>query len=126
MTSKRPTAELIEVLEAAGVPCAPISDYGEVFADEHLDQRGFFWDALHPTMGPVRQIGSPMPFSRTSARRDCAGPLLGSGTRAVLEAAGLSAPDVAELLASGVAAAAAFVPAKPPQIPETSPQPRTD
>ena len=47
-----------------GVPCAPIADYGEVFTDEHLAARDFFWDAPHPVAGPVRQIGSPMRFSR--------------------------------------------------------------
>ena len=35
----------------AGVPCAPIADYGEVFTDEHLAARDFFWDAPHPVAG---------------------------------------------------------------------------
>ena len=68
------------------MPCAPIDDYGQVFTDEHLAARDFFWDAPHPALGPVRQIGSPMRFSRTPAVRGVAGPPLGADTRAVLTA----------------------------------------
>lgn len=124
MTSTRTTAELVQVLDAAGVPCAPISDYGQVFTDDHLRQRDFFWDAPHPTMGQVRQLGSPMRFSRTPVRRGSAGPLLGSGTKAVLSGAGISAADIEDLLSSGVAADPAHV--HPAARSTTSPQPPTD
>jgi crotonobetainyl-CoA:carnitine CoA-transferase CaiB-like acyl-CoA transferase len=59
------------------VPCAPILDYGQVFTDPHLLARNYFWDAPHPKVGPVRQLGSPMRFSHTPVRRDNAGPVLG-------------------------------------------------
>ncbi|MEV1293766.1 CoA transferase [Pseudonocardia sp. NPDC049635] len=70
--------------DGVGVPCAPIAGYDEVFDDPVLRERGFFWDAPHPGLGPVRQLGSPMRFSRTPARRGDAGPPLGSATSAVL------------------------------------------
>jgi formyl-CoA transferase len=128
VTTTRSTADLVATLDAAGVPCAPISDYGQVFTDDHLTTRQYFWDAPHPTMGDVRQLGSPMRFSRTPARRDCAGPLLGSGTRAALLEAGLDDEQVESLLASGAAADPAHVPDAAPQRrpAETSPQPPTD
>ena len=63
VTTALPTAELVELLDAAGVPCAPIADHAEVFTDEHLQARDFFWDAAHPQLGPVRQLGSPMRLS---------------------------------------------------------------
>ena len=50
-TQQHPTAELVARLEAAGVPCAPIADYDQVFTDEHLAARDFFWDAPHPVAG---------------------------------------------------------------------------
>jgi crotonobetainyl-CoA:carnitine CoA-transferase CaiB-like acyl-CoA transferase len=83
-TARMTTDDVIEALEAAGVPCAPIQTYDQVFADPALVERGFLWDAPHPTLGTVRQIGSPMRFSRTPVRRDGAGPVLGSSTEAVL------------------------------------------
>jgi formyl-CoA transferase len=42
----------------------------------------------------VRQIGSPMRFSRTPPVRDHAGPPLGADTRAVLTRAGVPADVV--------------------------------
>ncbi|MGH3586323.1 MAG: CaiB/BaiF CoA transferase family protein, partial [Pseudonocardia sp.] len=74
------SAELVRALDGAGVPCAPIADYAEVFTDEHLAQRDYFWDAPHPALGAVRQLGSPMRFSRTPTVRATAGPPLGEGT----------------------------------------------
>jgi crotonobetainyl-CoA:carnitine CoA-transferase CaiB-like acyl-CoA transferase len=108
VTTARSTAELTEVLEEVGVPCAPICDYKDVFADEHLAAREFFWDAPHQTLGPLRQIGSPMRFSRTPVRRGPAGPRLGQDTRAVLR--WLSYPDeeIDQLIEFG----AAFGPAE--------------
>ncbi|RVX42001.1 formyl-CoA transferase [Nonomuraea polychroma] len=85
VTTTMPTARVVSALEAEGVPCAPIADYAQVFTDDHLTQRGFFWDADHPVIGPVRQLGSPMRLSATPTRRDTAGPVLGADTAAVLE-----------------------------------------
>jgi formyl-CoA transferase len=68
-TSQLSTAEVVGRLEAEGVPCAPISDFGQVFTDEHLAARDFFWDAAAPGGRPVRQLGSPMRFSRSATQR---------------------------------------------------------
>ncbi len=103
-TTTLSTGHIVEVLEDAGVPCAPIADYAEVFTDEHLHHRAHFWDAPHPLLGSVRQIGSPMRLSRTPERRDTAGPVLGADTRSALLAVGYSSSDVDDLLAAGVAA----------------------
>ena len=126
VTSTLRTDEVVERLDAAGVPCAPIADYEQVFNDDHLGQRGYFWDAEHPVMGPVRQLGSPMRFSRTPVRRGAAGPRLGAHTRAALQdVAGLSDTDVDALIEAGVVAEPEH-PAPPPRRPVGSPQPPTD
>jgi crotonobetainyl-CoA:carnitine CoA-transferase CaiB-like acyl-CoA transferase len=106
VTTTRTTADLVDTLDAAGVPCAPIADYAEVFTSEHLAFRDFFWDAPHPVMGAVRQLGSPMRFSKTPAARNGAGPVLGDSTQAALVDAGYSAEEVEALLAQGAAATA--------------------
>src|SRR3712207_6576773 len=90
-TTSRTTADLEAALGTAGVPCAPINDYGQVFTDDHLSTRGFFWDAPHPALPPQRQIGNPMRLSASPPVRASAGPPLGADTRAVLERAGV--PD---------------------------------
>lgn len=90
------TAEILALLESAGVPCAPIADYGQVFADENLVDRDFFWDAPHPVAGPVRQLGSPMRFSRTPTVRNAAGPVLGADNRRILAEFGCPDDDATE------------------------------
>jgi crotonobetainyl-CoA:carnitine CoA-transferase CaiB-like acyl-CoA transferase len=95
------TSEVVSRLDGAGVPCAPIADYGEVFTDEHLAARDFFWDAPHPVAGAVRQVGSPMRFSRTPPHRAGAGPVLGADTRAALREAGYSEGDIDALVTAG-------------------------
>jgi formyl-CoA transferase len=126
VTTTLTTAEVTERLDAAGVPCAPIANYEQVFTDDHLNQRGYFWDAEHPVMGQVRQLGSPMRLSRTPVRRGNAGPLLGQDTRAALtEVAGLSSAEVDALAEAGAVAEPDHPGAAPRRRPG-SPQPPTD
>lgn len=84
-TTRRTVEDVTNALDGAGVPGAPIENYSAVFTDPHLTRRDFFWDADHPDLGPVRQLGSPMRLSRTPTRRGGAGPALGADTRAMLE-----------------------------------------
>jgi len=93
VTSTRSVEHWLDVLGEAGVPCAPIQDFGQVFSDPHLLARHYFWDAPHPKVGPVRQLGSPMRFSRTPVRRDTAGPLLGEDTAELLAELGFGESD---------------------------------
>jgi formyl-CoA transferase len=126
VTTTLTTDEVTERLDAAGVPCAPIANYEQVFNDDHLNQRDYFWDAEHPVMGPVRQLGSPMRLSRTPVRRGNAGPPLGQDTRAALEeVAGFSPAEVDALAEAGVVAEPEH-PGPPPHRPASSPQPPTD
>jgi crotonobetainyl-CoA:carnitine CoA-transferase CaiB-like acyl-CoA transferase len=99
VTSTQPVARWISLLDAAGVPCAPIQDMGQVFSDPTLESRNFFWDAPHPTLGTVRQLGSPMRFSRSAVRRERAAPRLGEDTIALLTELGYR-PDETEALRS--------------------------
>ena len=99
-TATLTTEQVSAALNDAGVPCAPINDYGEVFSDDHLNAREFFWDSEHPTAGAVRQIGSPMRLSRTPSRRGPAGPVLGQHNNR-LEGLGFSTEELAALTQTG-------------------------
>jgi formyl-CoA transferase len=98
ITSTDSVEHWIAVLDEAGVPCAPIQDFGQVFNDPSLLARDYFWDAPHPTIGKVRQLGSPMRFSGTPVRRDKAGPLLGEDSVALLTELGFTADQSDKLL----------------------------
>jgi crotonobetainyl-CoA:carnitine CoA-transferase CaiB-like acyl-CoA transferase len=105
VTTTRPAAHWLALLDHAGVPCAPLQDFGQVFTDPHLLARNYFWDAPHAKAGTVRQLGSPMRFSRTPARRDRAGPLLGEDSAAVLAELGYDAAEVRSMLEQKVVGA---------------------
>jgi len=102
VTVTRPVAHWVEALDAAGVPCAPIQDMGQVFTDPVLTERGFYWDAPHATLDKVRQLGSPMRFSRSATVRDHAAPRLGEDTMPLLAELGYGEAERDGLLARGV------------------------
>jgi crotonobetainyl-CoA:carnitine CoA-transferase CaiB-like acyl-CoA transferase len=98
VTATKPAAHWLSVLGEAGVPCAPIQNFGQVFSDPHLLARQYFWDAPHPKVGSVRQLGSPMRFSETPVRRDKAGPLLGEDSADLLGELGYAPAEVDRLV----------------------------
>src|SRR5207244_1750413 len=56
VTKRRPARHWVEALERAGVPCGLLQTYDQVFNDPHLNARGFFPDAPHTKLGPVKQV----------------------------------------------------------------------
>jgi formyl-CoA transferase len=101
-TTTRPSAHWTARLGAEGIPCGPILTFDRVFEDPHLARRAFFVDAPHRTLGPVRQLGSPMRFSETPVRIERAGPLLGGDSADVLREIGIGDEELARLARDGV------------------------
>ena len=54
------TDHWVEVLEAAGVPCGPVYDYGQMFADPQVRHRGLLQYASDPELGEVPHIRTPI------------------------------------------------------------------
>ncbi|MEO8632337.1 MAG: CoA transferase [Chloroflexota bacterium] len=101
VTATRPASHWLTVLRDAGVPCGEIQDYAEVFADPHLNERGFFVDLLHSTLGKVRALGTPLRLRSSPARLERAGPLLGEHSAEVLREIGHSEDEVRAFVARG-------------------------
>ena len=102
VTGKRPAKHWIDALTGAGVPCGLLQTYDQVFNDPHLAARGFFPDAPHSTLGPIKQIGSPMRLSDTPPLMARAGPLLGEHSAQVLSELGYSQEEIRRLATDGV------------------------
>ena len=79
------TAQWVSVLEAAGVPCGPINDLSQVFADPQVLARGLSIELPHVLAGLVPQVASPIRLSETPVEYRNAPPLLGEHTQEVLQ-----------------------------------------
>jgi len=103
MVKEKPRDEWIALLESVGVPCGPINDLGEVFANEQVQAREVAIELPHPKAGKVKLVRNPIRMSATPATSDKAPPLLGQHTDEVLrDVLGRSDADIAALRDKGV------------------------
>jgi crotonobetainyl-CoA:carnitine CoA-transferase CaiB-like acyl-CoA transferase len=92
------TAEWVAQLETAGVPCGPINDLAQMFADPQVKARGLAIEMAHPLAGQVPQVASPIRLSATPVEYRNAPPLLGEHTQQILgEVLGLDAAEIERL-----------------------------
>ena len=103
VTVFKTTAEWVALLEQAGVPCGPVNDLAQVFADPQVIARGLRVDLPHPTAGTTPQVASPLRLSASPVQYRSAPPLLGEHSEAILQRLlGLTALEIAALRAAGV------------------------
>ena len=81
----RGKAEWLAALEAARVPCGPINNLAEVFADQHVQSREMVHTWSHPLADSVDLVASPLKLGVTPVRNDLPPPLLGQHTAEVLK-----------------------------------------
>ncbi|VWD08544.1 L-carnitine dehydratase/bile acid-inducible protein F [Burkholderia contaminans] len=84
MVKARDKADWIGALEAAGVPCGPINDLGEVFDNEQVVARGMQVSLPHPCGADAKLVRNPIRMSATPPEACTAPPLLGAQTDDVL------------------------------------------
>lgn len=99
---ERGTRAWLEALSAANVPCGPINDIGQAFAEPQIVHRGMRIDLPHPLAGKVPGVRNPINYSRTPLEYVLAPPLLGEHTAEVLAGElGLDDEAIGRLRAAG-------------------------
>lgn len=98
----RPTSEWLPRLAGAEVPSGPVNTLDEAFADPQVHARRMLIDVPHPTIGPLRMVGSPIKLAVNDGGAASAPPLLGQHTAEVLKGVlGLSGADIDAARAAG-------------------------
>ena len=101
-TQKRTSAEWIKALEEAGVPCGPIYNIDEVFADPQVQHVGMTHPVSHDELGNINLIGQPINMSRYDPRTGTPTPNSGQHTDEILAEYGYNADHISKLRAEGV------------------------
>ena len=99
----RGTSHWVEALERAGVPCGPIYDIEQVYADPQVRSRDMAVPLEHPKAGAIRNIGVAVKLSDTPGAVRTPAPTLGQHTDEALREFGYDSEEIAALRECGAA-----------------------
>ena len=102
VTHTKTSAEWIEIMNKAGVPCGPIYMLEETFNDPQVQHLGVAQTVESATLGPITIIGQAFRLSRTPSRLVRAAPECGADTDAILQELGYDTEAIAALRARQV------------------------
>src|SRR4030081_3292777 len=102
----RPSAEWLEKLTKADVPCGPVLTRGEMIRHPHVLAMEMVEEYAHPKAGRLRQSRAAARVSATPPSIRGGAPALGEQTAEVLGEIGYSVSEIAELRATGAFGAA--------------------
>jgi len=97
--AQRSTAEWLERLDAADVPCAPILRRGEIIGNEQVVARDLIAEFDQPTVGRVRQPKPAARFERNEAAIGGPAPRVGEHSRDVLRELGYGDDAIDKMIA---------------------------
>ena len=97
----RSSAEWLEILDRAGVPCAPILSREELLENEQVRASDLIVESEHPSLGRMRQTRPPAIFEGTPSSLRLPAPMLGQHTDEILAELGLGEEERARYRAEG-------------------------
>ena len=95
--AKHDREPLLEVLEDAGVPATPVNTVKQVMEDAQTAARSMIERVVHPRLGEIPVVGTPIKFSRMRAGVRRAAPQQGQHTDEILAEYDYSTADIAAL-----------------------------
>ena len=101
ITVREPRSHWLVLLDGHDIPCGPINNYAEVFADAQVRAREMIVETDHPVLGHLNTLGSPIKLSATPANPRRRAPLLGEHSGEVLGEFGFTAAEIQRLHQSG-------------------------
>ena len=106
VTKQFTVVQLVERLNAVGVPCGPIYNIGEAFEDPQVQHLHMTTPAPHPQLGDVQLVRTPINLSEfpDEKRFHHAGPDPGEHSAEVLREFGLTDVEIEKLLQVGAIA----------------------
>jgi crotonobetainyl-CoA:carnitine CoA-transferase CaiB-like acyl-CoA transferase len=104
--ARRPVADWLARLEAAGVPAGPVLDIDQMHRDPQTLARAMVVEVDHPKAGVVQTLGLPVKFSATPGGVTRAAPTLGQHSREILAELGYDSAEIERMIAVGAVAAA--------------------
>jgi len=100
--SRKTSAEWIEILNTASVPCGPIYGVDQVFSDPQVEHLAVATEVEHAKLGRFRVLAQPARLSRTPGRVVAPTPEIGEHTDEILKELDYDAAQIAKLRQGGV------------------------
>ncbi len=104
---RRDAAELEAALVDAGLPCARVNNFKEVFDDPHIVARGVVRDVDHPRLGRLKAVRNPVLLDHDGPAIRRHSPMLGEHSTEVLRELGYPPAAIDAFVAAGVTRLAA-------------------
>jgi len=98
----RTLKEWIKFLSKEDVPCGPVYDMDEVFKDPQILHRKMVVEVEYPSVGRIKQLGTPMKFSETPCEIRSPPPSFGEHTEQILKWLGYPEREISSMREKGL------------------------
>ncbi len=99
---KKTQAEWMEIFKDMDACVAPIKDFGEACEDPQIKARNMVVKQMHPKIGEIKNVASPIKYSRTTLSIKTLAPKVGGQTKTILASLGFSKMDIKEFKKNGI------------------------